>query len=132
MDAPSSRRIVDDLQEQAHCVDFFVIALVARCGALISCAANSPFIISKIRRACCARSCRFFGPAVDLFCARFLVSERGGRSHGGDRFVAVKADYEHVHLGQNLSAWLEIVRRRDTCSQLQTISDAAYQAGLKR
>jgi hypothetical protein len=33
-----------------------------RCRALISCAANSPSIISKTR-ACCARSRRFFGPA---------------------------------------------------------------------
>jgi len=38
--------------------------------------------------------------------------------------------YEHVHFEQDLSAWLEIVRRRDTCSQLQAISDAAYQAGV--
>jgi hypothetical protein len=29
MDAPSPRWIMDDLQEQAHCVDFFVIASVA-------------------------------------------------------------------------------------------------------
>ena len=47
-------------------------------------------------------------------------------------FVAVEANYEHVHFEQNLLAWLEIVRRRDTCSQLQAITDAAYQAGVKR
>jgi hypothetical protein len=28
--------------------------------------------------------------------------------------------------------WLEIVRRRDTCAQLQAIADAAYRAGVKR
>jgi ubiquinone/menaquinone biosynthesis C-methylase UbiE len=47
-------------------------------------------------------------------------------------FVAVGVAYEHLHFEQNLSAWLEIVRRRDTCSQLQAIPDAAYQAGVKR
>jgi hypothetical protein len=47
-------------------------------------------------------------------------------------FVGVAAAYEHVRFEQNLPAWLEIVRRRDTCSQLQAISDAAYQAGVTR
>ena len=47
-------------------------------------------------------------------------------------FVAVVADYEHIHFEQNLPEWFDIVRRRDTCSQLQAISDAAYQAGVKR
>ena len=47
-------------------------------------------------------------------------------------FVGVAATYEHLRFEQNLSAWLDIVRRRDTCSQLQAISDAAYQAGVGR
>jgi ubiquinone/menaquinone biosynthesis C-methylase UbiE len=47
-------------------------------------------------------------------------------------FVGVTAAYEHLRFEQNLPAWLEIVRRRDTCSQLQAISDAAYQAGVTR
>jgi ubiquinone/menaquinone biosynthesis C-methylase UbiE len=46
--------------------------------------------------------------------------------------VMVGVAYEHIHFEQNLSAWLEIVRRRDTCSQLQAISDAAYKAGVER
>ncbi len=46
--------------------------------------------------------------------------------------VMVAVAYEHVHFEQSLPAWLEIVRRRDTCSQLHAISDAAYQAGVKR
>jgi SAM-dependent methyltransferase len=50
----------------------------------------------------------------------------------GAGFTAVAVDYEHLHLEQDLSAWLEIVRRRDTCSQLQAISDLAYEAGLSR
>jgi hypothetical protein len=28
--------------------------------------------------------------------------------------------------------WIEIVRRRDTCSQLLTIPDTAYEAGVRR
>lgn len=47
-------------------------------------------------------------------------------------FVMVGVAYEHVHFEQNLRRWLKIVRRRDTCSQLLAISDAAYQAGVKR
>jgi len=47
-------------------------------------------------------------------------------------FVGVTAAYEHLRFEQNLPAWLAVVRRRDTCSQLQAISDAAYQAGITR
>lgn len=50
----------------------------------------------------------------------------------GTGFTAVTADYEHLRFAQNLSAWLEILRRRDTCSQLLAISDAAYEAGVRR
>ena len=47
-------------------------------------------------------------------------------------FTGAGAAYEHVHFEQDLRALLEIVRRRDTCSQLQAISDAAYQTGVER
>jgi len=47
-------------------------------------------------------------------------------------FTAVEAAYEHVRFEQDLLEWLEIIRRRDTCSQSQAISDAAYQAGMRR
>jgi ubiquinone/menaquinone biosynthesis C-methylase UbiE len=47
-------------------------------------------------------------------------------------FVAVRAEFEYVISEQTLPAWLEIARRRHTCSQLQAISDAAYEAGLTR
>ncbi|MGH7031873.1 MAG: hypothetical protein ACREE9_16720 [Stellaceae bacterium] len=47
-------------------------------------------------------------------------------------FAAASASYEHLHFEQNLAAWLGVVRRRDTCSQLGAISDAAYQAGVQR
>jgi len=47
-------------------------------------------------------------------------------------FAAVSAEREHRHFDQNLLSWLETVQRRDTCSQLLAISDAAYEAGLRR
>jgi SAM-dependent methyltransferase len=50
----------------------------------------------------------------------------------GAGFAAVTAEYEHVRGEQDLSAWSEIVRRRDTCSQLLAISDAAYATGMRR
>lgn len=47
-------------------------------------------------------------------------------------FAGVAAACEHIRFDQDLSAWLDTVRHRDTCSQLQAISDAAYQAGVER
>jgi SAM-dependent methyltransferase len=47
-------------------------------------------------------------------------------------FVAVSAEREHLHFEQDLRSWLDTVRRRDTCSQLLAITDAAYEAGLCR
>jgi len=45
---------------------------------------------------------------------------------------AVTVAYEHVRFEQDLPEWLATVRRRDTCSQLRAIPDAAYAAGLRR
>jgi ubiquinone/menaquinone biosynthesis C-methylase UbiE len=50
----------------------------------------------------------------------------------GIGFKAVTLEHEHLYLEQDLSAWAEIVRRRDTCSQLLAIPDEAYQAGVRR
>jgi len=50
----------------------------------------------------------------------------------GAGFTPVTVQYEHLRFEQNLRDWLETVRRRDTCSQLQSISDAAYAAGVRR
>ncbi len=47
-------------------------------------------------------------------------------------FVAVTVERQHLRYEQNLRAWLDTVRRRDTCSQLLTIPDAAYEAGVHR
>jgi len=50
----------------------------------------------------------------------------------GAGFTPVTVEYEHLHFEQDLPAWLEIVRRRDTCSQLQATPEAAYVAGVRR
>jgi ubiquinone/menaquinone biosynthesis C-methylase UbiE len=47
-------------------------------------------------------------------------------------FVAVIVEREHLHFEQDLRVWFDAVQRRDTCSQLLAIPDAAYQAGLRR
>ncbi|HEY3909866.1 MAG TPA: methyltransferase domain-containing protein [Stellaceae bacterium] len=47
-------------------------------------------------------------------------------------FAAVMVEREHLHFDEDLRVWLETVRRRDTCSQLLSIPDAAYQAGVRR
>ena len=47
-------------------------------------------------------------------------------------FVAVVVERQHLRYEQDLQVWLDTVRRRETCSQLLTISDAAYEAGVKR
>jgi hypothetical protein len=47
-------------------------------------------------------------------------------------FVAISVEPEHVRFEQDLRVWLDMVRRRDLNSQLMAISDAAYEAGLRR
>src|SRR5215831_4389960 len=50
----------------------------------------------------------------------------------GIGFTSVTMEQEHLHFEQDLSTWIKVVQRRDTCSQLLAISDAAYKAGLRR
>jgi ubiquinone/menaquinone biosynthesis C-methylase UbiE len=47
-------------------------------------------------------------------------------------FLPVTVERRQIHYEQNMREWLEVLRRRDTCSQLMTISDEAYSAGLRR
>ena len=47
-------------------------------------------------------------------------------------FVGIFAAYRHLRFEQDMTAWLDVVQRRDTCSQLQAISDKSYRAGLER
>jgi ubiquinone/menaquinone biosynthesis C-methylase UbiE len=44
----------------------------------------------------------------------------------------VNMELEHMTIEQSLQQFWKVVSRRDTCSQLLTISDSAYQAGLQR
>jgi SAM-dependent methyltransferase len=50
----------------------------------------------------------------------------------GIGFTMVTMSYEHLHFEQELREWVEVVRRRETCSQLLAITDTAYAAGLRR
>jgi SAM-dependent methyltransferase len=48
-------------------------------------------------------------------------------------FAPVEVKFERLQFDVNVAEWLAIVRnRRDTCSQLQAISDEAYAAGVRR
>ncbi len=47
-------------------------------------------------------------------------------------FAPVTVERQHLRYELNLRIWLDTVRRRDTCSQLVTIPDASYGAGLRR
>jgi hypothetical protein len=44
----------------------------------------------------------------------------------------VTVERQHARYEQNLRVWLDTVRRRDTCSQLMTIPDTVYEAGISR
>lgn len=68
--------------------------------------------------------------AVDLI--DFWPSEEIMTAMQASGFAAVTAERQHLHYEQNLRHWLDVVRRRDTCSQLMAIPDAAYAAGLSR
>jgi ubiquinone/menaquinone biosynthesis C-methylase UbiE len=50
----------------------------------------------------------------------------------GVGLARVTTAYEHLRYEQDLRELIETARRRDTCSQLQAIPDAAYVAGLRR
>jgi ubiquinone/menaquinone biosynthesis C-methylase UbiE len=47
-------------------------------------------------------------------------------------FMAVTVERQHLRYEQDLRLWLDTVQRRETCSQLSTIPDAAYEAGVRR
>jgi ubiquinone/menaquinone biosynthesis C-methylase UbiE len=68
--------------------------------------------------------------AIDL--VDFWAPEAVAKMMQDTGFIAVTAERQHIHYQQNLRLWLDIVRRRDTCSQLMAIPDEAYTAGLRR
>lgn len=47
-------------------------------------------------------------------------------------FTKVTEERQHLRYEQDLRLWLAMVQRRETCSQLLTIPDAAYAAGVRR
>lgn len=47
-------------------------------------------------------------------------------------FAVVEVELQHLRYEQDLRVLLDTARRRDICSQLMAIPDAAYQAGLQR
>jgi SAM-dependent methyltransferase len=47
-------------------------------------------------------------------------------------FETVAVEYEDLRFEQDLRNWLDMVRRRDTNSQLLAISDRAYESGIRR
>jgi hypothetical protein len=42
----------------------------------------------------------------------------------------VTVERQRLRYEQNLRVWLDTVRRRDACSQLMTIPDTSYAAGI--
>jgi ubiquinone/menaquinone biosynthesis C-methylase UbiE len=47
-------------------------------------------------------------------------------------FANSEVELEHLRFDQDMRAWLDMVRRRDTNSQLMAISDRGYEAGIRR
>jgi hypothetical protein len=45
-------------------------------------------------------------------------------------FAPVTVERQRLRYEQNLRVWLDTVRRRDACSQLMTIPDTSYAAGI--
>ena len=74
----------------------------------------------------------YFPEAHALDLADFWPPEAVVAALQATGFVTVTVERQHLHYEQDLGVWLETVRRRDTCSQLLTIPDAAYEAGVRR
>lgn len=74
----------------------------------------------------------YFPQAYTIDLADFWPPDSVVREMGRNGFLPVTVERRHLHYEQNLHDWLHVVRRRDTCSQLMAISDAAYTAGLGR
>ncbi|HYZ41829.1 MAG TPA: methyltransferase domain-containing protein [Stellaceae bacterium] len=68
--------------------------------------------------------------AIDL--ADFWPPEAIAAAMKTNGFLPVTLERHQIHYQQNMRDWLKVLHRRDTNSQLMTISDAAYEAGLRR
>jgi ubiquinone/menaquinone biosynthesis C-methylase UbiE len=74
----------------------------------------------------------YFPEAYTIDLADFWPSEAVVAVLEATGFVAVTVERQHLRYEQNVRLWLDTVRRRDTCSQLLAIPDAAYAAGVGR
>ena len=73
---------------------------------------------------------QYFPAAFDSDCRDFLPQKTLRELAHEAGLGQVKIEIEHLRFEQDLRDFYNTVRRRDTCSQLLTISDADYQAGL--
>jgi ubiquinone/menaquinone biosynthesis C-methylase UbiE len=75
---------------------------------------------------------RYFPAAWAADCEDFWPPERIEAEMRRAGFQPVAVAFQHVRFAQTLENLLASVRRRDMCSQLLTIADAAYDAGMRR
>jgi SAM-dependent methyltransferase len=62
----------------------------------------------------------------------FWPAERLGAEMRAAGFAAVSAERDHIHFDHDLADFLQTARRRENNSLLMALSDAAYEAGLRR
>ena len=74
----------------------------------------------------------YFPTAFELDCQDFLPKEQLVELMYQAGFSDTALEIEFRSYTQELHEFVATVRRRDTCSQLLTISDAAYHAGLSQ
>ena len=76
---------------------------------------------------------RYFPEALVVDLLDFWPPDAIAAVMEGAGFAPVEIRLEHLRFEVDFAEWLPTVRqRRDTCSQLQAISDAAYAAGVRR
>lgn len=74
----------------------------------------------------------YFPTAFEIDCQDFLPKEQLVELMHQAGFSDTALEIEFLSYTQELHEFVATVRRRDTCSQLLTISDAAYHAGLSQ
>lgn len=75
---------------------------------------------------------QYFPEASEIDLQDFLPKESIIELLKQEGFINVHMELEHMTIEQSLQQFWEVVKRRDTCSQLLTISESAYQDGLQR
>jgi len=72
----------------------------------------------------------FLGPTSAEGDAPYVAAFLQGLQQIG--FLQIMCTRQHTHSRQNLQEFWETVQRRDTCSQLLTIPEPEYRAGLRQ